>query len=409
MVKKWKKYGKQGGVLLLFLLLTFVFYMKEKQESENFSIERIREAAGNGVSKETLHMQVEEFGIDTEVEISIPEQIYGEEDRNQLFHNAYLEVMDQMFASGDSADAVRKDLTLPKKLQDGLIEAEYHFDNYEVVTIQGKRKEENIPQEGILVELRMTFSYEDYQDIIYQPLYFLPQQETAQTTFWSQYDAYMEKEGEEENTEIFSLPLEAAGTEITWSAMEDHRYLCFPFLGLLFVGLMNWKEKEAVREKRKLREEALLEDYPEIVLQLSLLVGAGMTLNQGFQRIGQQYQNRIARKEMPKRPAYEEILTLLHEMQDGVPERSAYEHMAEKCNLRVYRKFMSILVQNLRKGTKGLAEILEGEAEDAFVIRKNTILKKSEEAGTKLLFPMLLMLGVVMVIVLVPALLSFQY
>ena len=44
---------------------------------------------------------------------------------------------------------------------------------------------------------------------------------------------------------------------------------------------------------------------------------------------------------------------------------------------------------------------------DALEARKNLALKRGEEAQTKLLLPMFLMLGIVLVILLVPAFLSF--
>jgi len=43
----------------------------------------------------------------------------------------------------------------------------------------------------------------------------------------------------------------------------------------------------------------------------------------------------------------------------------------------------------------------------AFELRKNLAKKLGEEAGTKLLLPLFMMLGVVMVMIVVPAFLSF--
>ncbi len=108
------------------------------------------------------------------------------------------------------------------------------------------------------------------------------------------------------------------------------------------------------------------------------------------------------------RPAYEEMVVTCREIESGVGERTAYEHFGERCGGRRYRKLSSLLIQNAKKGTKGLAALLEQEAEEAFEERKNSAKKLGEEAGTKLLFPMLLMLGIVIAIIMVPALLSFQ-
>ena len=67
-----------------------------------------------------------------------------------------------------------------------------------------------------------------------------------------------------------------------------------------------------------------------------------------------------------------------------------------------------MLSQNLRKGTKGLTELLGREAEDAFEERKNLAKKIGEEAGTKLMIPMFLMLIIVFAMVIVPAFFSIQ-
>ena len=106
--------------------------------------------------------------------------------------------------------------------------------------------------------------------------------------------------------------------------------------------------------------------------------------------------------------AYEEMEITLKEMQNGVPELECYEHFAKRCDLLPYIKLGALLAQNLKKGTKGLWIQMEMEAHQAMNDRKNQIKKLGEEAGTKLLIPMLLMLVVVLSIVIVPAFLSIQ-
>ena len=55
-----------------------------------------------------------------------------------------------------------------------------------------------------------------------------------------------------------------------------------------------------------------------------------------------------------------------------------------------------------------MLKILEVEAVESFEERKELAKRIGEEAGTKLLFPMILMLLIVLVIVIVPAFLSFK-
>ena len=74
----------------------------------------------------------------------------------------------------------------------------------------------------------------------------------------------------------------------------------------------------------------------------------------------------------------------------------------------MYIRFGALLSQNLRRGTKGLTDLLKMEAIQAFEERKTQARKLGEEAGTKLLLPMFLMLTVVLIIVIVPAFLTLQ-
>ena len=105
---------------------------------------------------------------------------------------------------------------------------------------------------------------------------------------------------------------------------------------------------------------------------------------------------------------YEEMRYTLNELMNGRPESECYEAFGRRCESPVYRKFGMLLSQNLRKGTRGLTNLLQREAQEAFEERKNIAKKLGEEAGTKLKIPLFLMLAVVFVIVTVPAFLTIQ-
>ncbi len=71
-------------------------------------------------------------------------------------------------------------------------------------------------------------------------------------------------------------------------------------------------------------------------------------------------------------------------------------------------RFSALLIQNMKKGRTDLIGMLKEESEDAFTLRKNEARKLGEEASTKLLLPMVMMLTVVMIIIMVPAYMSFS-
>ena len=128
-----------------------------------------------------------------------------------------------------------------------------------------------------------------------------------------------------------------------------------------------------------------------------------MNLSMAWEKIAAAYQSRRERKEVERREAYEEMVTVLNEIREGVGELQAFENFGARCDMNVYRKLSSLIVQNIRKGSRGLQRLLEEEEKEAFEQRKAEARKAGEEAGTKLLLPMGMMLILVLVILVVPA------
>lgn len=96
-----------------------------------------------------------------------------------------------------------------------------------------------------------------------------------------------------------------------------------------------------------------------------------------------------------------------NEMDSGVAEIEAYRRFGERCSQMKYRTFSTLLIQNLQKGSRRLAELLEKEALEAWDERKRKARVLGEAAATKLLVPMIMMLAVVMAVIMIPAFLSF--
>ena len=149
----------------------------------------------------------------------------------------------------------------------------------------------------------------------------------------------------------------------------------------------------------------MMTDHPEILNKVMLLLGAGLTFRGTIERLAAEYERERA-SGGPFRYAYEELCIMVQEMKDGVSEVTAIERFGRRCRMLPYLKFSSIITQNLKKGASGMIEILEKEAGEALVQRKERALKQGETAGTKLLMPMMLMLGLVMGIIMIPAFMS---
>ena len=151
----------------------------------------------------------------------------------------------------------------------------------------------------------------------------------------------------------------------------------------------------------------MMMDYPEIISKFSLMLSAGMTIYMAWERIVEDYLQK-KQKGGQERYAYEEMLITLREMQGGISELKAYDRFGKRCKVQSYLKFSTLIMQNLRMGSKGFLQLLNEEVESSFMERKNSAKKMGEEAGTKLLFPMLMMLIVVLIIIMAPAFMNFN-
>ena len=68
-----------------------------------------------------------------------------------------------------------------------------------------------------------------------------------------------------------------------------------------------------------------------------------------------------------------------------------------------YMKLGSLLEQNLNKGAKEMRFQLGSEVKNAFQNYKSETITKSKQAETKLVFPMILILIVIMLLIMVPS------
>ena len=153
------------------------------------------------------------------------------------------------------------------------------------------------------------------------------------------------------------------------------------------------------------RSNQLLSDYPQVVSQLVLYLGAGMTMRNIFEKLADNYM-RDRKDGGELHFVYEEITRTVREMAAGMSEACAYESFGLRCGGQQYTRLGTLLSQNLRRGNSELLNLLEEESKKAFSDRLDKIRKAGEEAGTKLLLPMVMMLLVVMVIIMIPAYMS---
>lgn len=403
-----KKRKKKKTLLILAITLALaivVFVWEEFCPNEITSV--VRNGVGQGKKEEAYKLTIEGEETEELFSVEVEEQQYTYEETRKMFQEITKKLDEVVLGDNDSFDRVEKDLNFVTTLEEYPVQIQWQMDTYTAIDLSGKIQEEYLTEEGTLVEIRGTILYGEEQCTYIRSVRVYPLTRTGMEKIL--YDIQKEVEKREEKTrekDSFSLPKEVDGKKLSWSQNRESRWGYVLLAGFSVVGFVMYREREKRKQKEKRRREELLLDYPTLVSKFTMLLSTGCTMKSAWGKVLEHYEDQ---KEITgRRIVYEEMIAASHQMQSGVSEGEAYEQFGKRCGLTVYLKFGALLSQNLRKGSKGLSDLLRIEAIQSFENRKSVARRKGEEAGTKLLVPMLGMLTVVLIMVLVPAFLAMQ-
>ena len=320
---------------------------------------------------------------------------------------------------GDNADAddIRQPLKMPAAEELFPFAADWESSRYAVLDTDGSIfNSEYADDRAEKADLTLILTYGDWRFEKKMSFTVRAPVRDEETRFRGEIENTL-KEAEKKSSEdnIFSLPSEADGTALVWKEQIEDVSSGILLMGMLICACAWYMMDRRIHERTIERSRQLAIDYPQLISRIVLYLGAGMSVRNVFYKCASEYRSqqeaeskRKAGKKQNIRYLYEEILLVCNELDSGVAEAEAYMHFGRRCHSRQYTKLCSLLVQNLRRGNDTLLAVLQEEAQSSFEERKNLARELGEEAGTKLLLPMMIMLGVTMLIIIVPAYFSFS-
>ena len=342
---------------------------------------------------------------ETEISVAVGERAYTDEEAEEIFDRIWGEMPSRILGENPSLDQVRTDLNLISRRDDYGVTADWSGGGGRIDSL-GRVYGEQASPEGEEVWLQAELSDGSRQSVYELPVTVYPPARTEEERTVERFLAEIREEDQSQGGESFTLPEQFEGRELSYRDPEGRPLWALPALGILAAVFYETEEKEQRKRAREKRERELMRDYPEVVSRLTVFLGAGLTVRGAWEKVVRGYEKSLAEGGR-KHAAYEEMREALDRMEKKVPEGKAYQEFGKACGLQPYLKLAGLLEQNRREGTKNLRGTMRLEMASAFEERKNLARKQGEEAGAKLLIPLFLMLGVVMAMVMAPALLSF--
>lgn len=338
----------------------------------------------------------------------VKERQYTEQEILNLKEEALVQLKKVMVGSNKNLNQVSENLHLVTAINGYPFSVSWHSSDYQRVRTDGTVMLEELPSRGEEIMLTAILTYEQFQweepfTVRLLPILDSPEQEYADNLrkMLDQSDKLYQT-----NDKIY-LPKQMQGFSILWEERKEENSVFVLLLGFAGALLILWGMDRDIQKKDKQRREELIRCYPDFVSRLQLYMGAGMTAKNAFLKLGRDYQQQKS-KTGKKIYLYEEILICGYQFSNGRAEDKIYQEWGKRCGEMHYRKLGFLLNTYLKQGNGKLLSMLSEETENALEERTNRARRLSEEVGTKLLFPMMLMLIVVMFLILLPAFVDFN-
>lgn len=397
----WQKIRSPCRILLAFSVLGLLAEAADKFSFDPIASGQIeRGEPGEGDLETEARFLLGQEDTEYMITLTVPERKYSKKEERELLSDAIAEIEGTFCGANGSLEEILFDPDVRESYRNGAVSAEWVFTDGDVISPEGEICQNALREEKKEIGASVTLRCGESEEYYGFTFWVVP---VAKSKKEERIRAIQEQIARQDETDtVVTLPDTVAGEEIHWKSAESFRSAEFLGLGVLAAAAAAYAEKEKKEKMIRNRKREMLLSYPEFASKLSLMLGAGMTISAALRNMNRMYQRRIARGGKTE-AVYEELCKMVCEIDNGMGELRAYQCFSERCDLQPYRKLVSLLVSGQREGNRKLKEQLNEEADRVFSERKNAARRLGEEAGTKLLLPMMMMLAIVMAIVVIPA------
>lgn len=405
--KKWSIAGADKKIIFLLLGIEIVGSMLSIKQwyaaNPGFDGILFRRELGKGSYVEELELKSDVYK--GTVELEIEEKQPTKNEAKKLLEKAKKEIDATFLGENKALEQVMSDVILQDAYQDGMVAAEWSFDDYTYIGTDGVIKENEL-DEPELVEATAVLTCGEYQQIYRFSMQLCPCSVETEKGLRREIQKKIRQQPLEKSE--ITLPSDIAGIPLQWKKTGNMDGAVLSILGIVVCFLLPYGQKLEEQKQKKIILEKRKKDYPMLVEELSLFLAAGVTFTEAARKMTENYERR--KKQTGKvQEGYELWKKLSYEMRDGVREADAIMRFGKESGRKEYKKLALLLEQNRRQGSQHMIQQLEQENLFAFEMRKNQVKREGEEASVKLLFPMMGMLGIVIVILILPAMMTMKH
>lgn len=176
--------------------------------------------------------------------------------------------------------------------------------------------------------------------------------------------------------------------------LQDIAVLWLGVFLIVIVPFIMWRD---LQRKIKDRHRAFVTELPVFVHKMSLLIGAGETVQGAWVRASAPSGKHLSN------PLYRELERMRNELSQSVPFGRALELFSQRCGIPETGFLVTTTLMNYKRGGDAFAVILQQTGRTMIEKKRAVIKTMGEEATTKMVFPMVIIFAAMMCVVSAPA------
>lgn len=336
-----------------------------------------RNDRGEDAKEESLEIKTKE-GKET-YQLEVRPRGYKKSEITQVLKRGKKYLEKYLKGNNKSLNEVKENLNMPEQIPGENIQLQWESDDLTIINTEGKVFLDDV-KSPVIVWITARMKCQGQEEIFKTPVCVVPRKGKKKVTQADKLMAMIRKmEG------------------------ENQKFPTIIFLGIFIIVYLWYRENERYKKQAIVVKAEARREYPIIISKLVLYLEIGMSAPNVFEEIYKEY-----KKSGRSMFVYEVIGKCCRQISFGVSQAEVFQELGDQLDLASYRKLSSMLAQSITRGSDDLFIRLKAEEEDAFFERKEYAKQQGEEASTKLLAPMILMLVIILTLLMFPALSTFS-
>ena len=400
-------------IIIIFILLICSSTILQLIESKEITTIQRPEYGKQNISVPVeVHVKYKGFQVTKEVNLKVQQKSLSEIEKRKLLR-VFSNQLDQLIL-GENIDLkhINKPLHLMEQDQGTGITLQWVSDHPEIVNDKGEidlLKAKDSQRVGLQAELTI-------EDItIIKTIDFYIDKNASKNDYIRSMDQRLnqiiDQLSESNISEYVRLPNKLEnGLKVRWYIGRNDNTILFLFF-ILAVLFVYFKRYDQINKELKKTEESIIKDLPEFMNKIVLLLNAGLVVSSAISKIAKDYEafncgRELIKDQRKKRYLYEELCEIQKRVnQSNTSLIKELKEFSQRSGVRELVRIIAVISDNWDKGST-MVEKLEGESELLWISRKKRAEERGKLAETKLTFPLMILLIVLIMVTIAPALMG---